>query len=158
ADLAEVTPYERPAVGAADAAPIAPTEGVAALASIVEDGVVAILLSDEARAAGVVLDTIGGLDRRDQELARPLLTHETSLALDDKLAQLTRAGWNQGLVLHVPAGVRVSEPVVLRWATGAGGHALLTRTVLDLGEGAAVELVEEILPSDGAAARGEPQA
>jgi Fe-S cluster assembly scaffold protein SufB len=157
ADLSEVAPYERPAVLAPDAADGATGDGIAALASIVEDGVEAIVLSAEARAAGVVLDTIGGLGRRDLSLARRLLAEESSLPLDDKLAQLTRAGWNQGLVLHVPAGVRLAEPVVLRWAVGAGGRALLTRTVVDLGEGAAVQLVEELLPSPGAAARGEPQ-
>jgi Fe-S cluster assembly scaffold protein SufB len=158
AELSEVRPYQRPAVLLPESGARTPPDGVAAFASVVEDSLEAIVLSDEARDAGVVLDTIGGLGRRDLALARRLLADETSLPLDDKLAQLTRAGWNQGLVLHVPAGVRLSEPVVLRWAVGAGGHALLTRTVVDLGEGAAVQLVEELMPSPGAAARGEPQA
>src|SRR6185295_6978598 len=123
--------------------------------SIVEDRVEGLVLSDEARKAGVVIETLRGLIARDPDLARRLLTDEGSLPLDDKLAQLTRAGWNQGLVLHVPAGVRLEEPVVLRWAVGEGGRALLTRTVVDLGEGASASVVEELEGSSDAAARGE---
>jgi Fe-S cluster assembly scaffold protein SufB len=156
ADLAEVRAHETPAtVPASDSASV-PAD-VAAFASIVEDTVEAISLSPAARAAGVLLDTIGRLVGRDPGLARRLLPDETSLPLDDKLAQLTRAGWNQGLVLHVPAGVRLEEPVVLRWAVGAGGRALLTRTVVDLGDGASVSLVEELEGSPGAATRDDAQ-
>jgi Fe-S cluster assembly scaffold protein SufB len=160
ADLADVRawpePADAPAAGAGTEV-VAPDD-VAAFASVTEDRVDAIVLSDAARSAGLVLDTIGGLLRRDPGLARRLLADERTLPLDDKLAQLTRAGWNQGLVLHVPAGVRLDQPVVLRWSVGAGGRALLTRTIVDLGEGAAASIVEELEGSDGAAERGEAQA
>jgi Fe-S cluster assembly scaffold protein SufB len=36
---------------------------------------------------------------------------------------------------------------VLRWAVGAPGHALLTRTIVELGEGAAASVLEELVPS-----------
>jgi Fe-S cluster assembly scaffold protein SufB len=159
ADLSEVQPWTAPAI-AADPSAAGPgvPDGVAGFASIVEDRVDAIGLSETARTAGVVIDTIGGFVRRDPERARRLLADEHSLPLDDKLAQLTRAGWNQGLVVHVPAGVRVDQPIVLRWAVGQGGRALLTRTIVDFAEGASAEIVEELLPSEAAAQRGEPQA
>jgi Fe-S cluster assembly scaffold protein SufB len=160
ADLSAVQAWPEPA-GAPDpdarSSNGAPAD-VAAWASIVEDRVEALVLSDEARTAGVVLDTLGGLIARDRDLARRLIADERSLPLDDKLAQLTRAGWNQGLIVHVPAGVRLAQPIVLRWAVGASGHALLTRTIVDLGEGAAAEIVEELEGSPDAASRGEPQA
>jgi len=156
ADLGEARAWESP-----DAAPRSTTsavpEGVDAFASLTDAGVDDLSLSDEASRAGVVLDTIEGLISRDEELARRLLADDASLPMNDKLAQQTRAGWNQGLVLHVPAGVRLARPVVLRWNVGAGGRALLTRTIVDLADGAAAEVVEELLPSDGAAERGEPQ-
>ncbi len=60
---------------------------------------------------------------------------------------MTRAGWNQGVVLRVPAGVRVERPIVIRWAVGAPDRALLTRTVIELGDGAEASLVEELVPS-----------
>jgi Fe-S cluster assembly scaffold protein SufB len=71
---------------------------------------------------------------------------------------MTRAGWNQGLVLHVPAGVRLERPIVLGWRVGEPGRALLTRTIVDLAEGASASVVEEIEASDGAEDRTGRQA
>jgi Fe-S cluster assembly scaffold protein SufB len=106
----------------------------------------------------VILDSLGGLIGRDPALAGRLLGDDASLPLDDKLAQMTRAGWNQGVVVHVPAGVRLQRPIVLRWRTGEPGRALLTRTILDLGEGASASIVEELEASDGAHDRTGDQA
>jgi Fe-S cluster assembly scaffold protein SufB len=155
ADLGEV----RPSVSAGNSAdrPLALPSDVAALASVGDGGVVSVAIGDAARNAGVVVDSLTRIVTRDPPLARRLLTDAGSLPLDDKLAQLSRAGWTEGLVVHVPAGVRLEEPIVLRWLVGAGGQALLTRTVIELGERASAEIVEELLPSDGAAERGEPQ-
>jgi Fe-S cluster assembly scaffold protein SufB len=156
ADLAEVRPPDGP-VSHPSSTMTRATEGVAALASVTDDGVGSIALSDEARAAGIVLEAVGDLLDRDETLARRLLADEASLPLNDKLAQLTRAGWSHGLVLHVPDGVRLSQPVVLRWAVGRARRALLSRTIVDLGAGAAIELVEELLPGEDAAQREQPQ-
>jgi Fe-S cluster assembly scaffold protein SufB len=156
ADLAEVRPPDGPVSHPSSTMTRAP-EGVAALASVTDDGVGSIALSDEARAAGIVLEAVGDLLDRDEALARRLLADEASLPLNDKLAQLTRAGWSHGLVLHVPDGVRLSQPVVLRWAVGRARRALLSRTIVDLGAGAAIELVEELLPGEDAAQREQPQ-
>ncbi|MDQ3127487.1 MAG: SufD family Fe-S cluster assembly protein, partial [Chloroflexota bacterium] len=163
ANLADVVPWDAlpgpasPAVAATASEADLPT-GAAGLAAIAEDRVERIVLDAEASAAGVVLDTIAGVVARDPELARRLLADAGSLPDDDKLAQLTRAGWNQGLVLHVPAGVRLERPIVLRWQAGEPSRALLTRTILDLGEGASASVVEELLPSAGAGDRDAPQA
>ena len=161
ADLGAVQPWPR-VQGASESVairePRASDDGLAALASIAEDRVEAIVLSDEARREGVVVETLSSLVARDASLARRLLGDDGSLPLDDKLAQLTRAAWNEGLVVHVPAGVRLEQPIVLRWAVGEGGRALLTRTLVDLGEGASAEIVEELGASTRAAQRGDPQA
>jgi Fe-S cluster assembly scaffold protein SufB len=117
----------------------------------------ALALSDAARAAGVIVDTVDGVIERDPQLARRLLADEGSLPIDDKLAQMTRAGWNQGLVIHVPAGVRLAEPIAVTWGVGVGGRAVLTRTIVDLGEGASASLVEELqaFPGDANAEAGQ---
>ena len=160
ADLTAVRPWESPA--ARPDRSTAPGDGlpedVAGLAAFTEDRVDALVLDEASVAAGVILDTLDGLIQRDEELARRLLGDDASLPLDDKLAQLTRAGWNQGVVLHVPAGVRLERPIVLRWQAGEAGRALLTRTILDLGEGAAASVVEELEPSPVASGHDEPQA
>jgi Fe-S cluster assembly protein SufD len=56
----------------------------------------------------------------------------------------------------VPAGVRLERPIILRWAAGAPERALLTRTLIRLGEGAEASLVEEL--DGGAAAEAAGQA
>ena len=155
-DLAAVTPWDEPAT-APDGISLALPDGAAGFAAFRDNGVDALSLDDETRAAGVVIDSLGGLIARDPDLARRLLADETTLP-QDKLAQLTRAGWNQGVVVHVPAGVRLDRPIVLQWRTGEPGRALLTRTILDLGEGASASIVEELEASDGALDRDGAQA
>ncbi len=70
-----------------------------------------------------------------------------SLPAEDRLAQLSLAAWNQGVVVRVPDGVVLDAPIVVRWAVGAPGRALHARTIVELGEGASASLVEELVPS-----------
>jgi Fe-S cluster assembly scaffold protein SufB len=60
--------------------------------------------------------------------------------------------------VHVPSGVRLARPIVLRWQAGAPGRALLTRTIIDLGEGASASIVEELESSPDALDRTGAQA
>ncbi|HEX8939136.1 MAG TPA: SufD family Fe-S cluster assembly protein [Candidatus Limnocylindrales bacterium] len=146
ARLADVRPAATDVPAPVDPTTAAVPEGAAGIAALGEDAVAALALAPEARAAGVVLDTLGGLLRRDEPLLRRLL-EASPLPDDDKLAQLTRALWSQGLVLHVPDGVRLERPVVLRWAVGAPARALLGRTLVSLGEDAGLSIVEEHVAS-----------
>ena len=157
ADLGGVTPWAAPAAGPAAGTTSALPEGAAGFIALAEDRVDALALDEAAAADGVVIDTLAGLVALDQDLARRLLGDEASLPLDDKLAQLTRAGWNQGVVVHVPPGVRIDRPIVIRWEAGEPGRALATRTVIDLGAGASASIVEELLPSATASDRTGPQ-
>ncbi len=144
ARLADVRPYTAPAAvapGATKAALL--PEGAAAYAEITENRVTALILSPEAREAGVVLETLDGLRARDPKLFRRLLDGGCALPENDKLAQMTRALWSQGLLLRVPDGVRLERPVVLRWIVGEPGTALFARTVISVGEDAEVSVVEE---------------
>jgi len=159
AELADVQPWPSPATAPAIDHGATVPDGAAGIASLREDRVTALSLDDETRAAGVVLETLGGLVARDDGLARRLLADGDALPADDKLAQLTRAGWNQGIVLHVPAGVKLGRPVILRWEVGQGGRALLTRTIVDLGPGASASVLEELDSSaDRPPVPGAPQA
>jgi Fe-S cluster assembly scaffold protein SufB len=155
ADLGAVRPYDAAAAEAQGG--VALPDGTAALAELREDAIDALELDDEARAAGVTLETLGGLVRRDPTAARGLLDDATTLPAQDALAQLTRAAWNQGIAIRIPDGVRLDRPIVLRWAAGAPGRALITRTIVELGDGASASLVEE-LTAGAATAEGEGQA
>lgn len=123
-------------------------DATSGLLELVEDGVGAATLDAAAAAAGVRLVTLGQLVRDDPALARRLLVDEPILPADEKFAWLGRAAWTQGVVLHVPAGVRLERPVVVRWAVGAP-RTLIGRTLIVLEDGAEASVVEELVAADG---------
>ncbi len=154
AELGDVRLYDEPA-GAPD--PGRPGEisgGLAGLADLHEDRVEALVVDEAAHAAGVRVETLGGLLASEPDAARRLLGDTSALPAGDRFAQLTRAGWNQGVAIRVPAGVRLEQPIVVRWAAGAPDRGLLTRTIVELGDGAAASIVEELGSSDRAGAGG----
>ena len=150
AELGDVRLYEEPA-GAPDPTRPAPLpHGLAGLADLSEDGVAALVVDDASRAAGVRVETLAGLVAADPDGAERLLADTSALPATDRFAQLTRAGWNQGVAIRVPAGVRLERPIVVRWSAGAPDRGLLTRTIVELGDGAAASIVEELGASDEA--------
>jgi ABC-type transport system involved in Fe-S cluster assembly, permease component len=122
----------------------------------------AAALSPAARAAGVTLTSLGNLLATDPARARELLDGTGSLPSDDRFAQLTRALWSDGIVLDVPAAVRLDRPILLRWAAGVPAVATVGRTFIRLGAGARASVVEELVPTgpdiDCAAGETVPQA
>ena len=117
------------------------------LIEIDEGRVAAVALSSTAQAAGVVLRPL--LD--DVDSVRDLLDGGPSVASNDKFAQLTRALWSQGVLVDIPAGVTLERPIVVRWAVGAPDRALITRTVIRLGDKAHGSIVEELVESEAGA-------
>ena len=157
AHLSAVRPYPTGGVrgvGAAGAGKL--PEGAAAYAEFAEDRLAALVLSPEARQAGVIVETLASLGARDPELLRSLLEGGCTLPENDKLGQMTRALWTHGFYLHVPDGVRLELPIVLRWTMGAPNRALTSRTIISIGDDAEASIVEEQVGSASAAA--EPQA
>lgn len=117
---------------------------------IVEGAVRGITLSAAAREAGVLLRPLAD----DVDGVRELLDGGHGVPATDRFAQLTRAVWTQGVRIDVPAGVRLERPIVVRWALGEPDRALVTRTIVRLGDGASASIVEELVPSDRAAIAG----
>ncbi|TMD29670.1 MAG: SufD family Fe-S cluster assembly protein [Chloroflexi bacterium] len=158
ADLTGATPYVRtassPAAGPAETVP----DGAAAMIELREDGVTTVALGEEARRAGVILETFGAALDRDRAGLQADFEGGPHLPGDDKLAQLTRAFWSQGVRLLVPDGVVLADPIVVRWEAGVPDRALITRTLVRIGAGARAAIVEELLPSgpEIACAEGEP--
>ncbi len=150
ASLGDAAPYTM-AASAAATAPAPADAAIAGLLELREDGVVVASLDPVTAAAGVRLLTLGELVRTDDALAKALIADDPILPADEKLAQMGRAAWVQGVVLHVPAGVHVERPIVLRWAVGAP-RSLIGRTIIVLGEGAEAQVVEELVASDAVVA------
>jgi Fe-S cluster assembly scaffold protein SufB len=146
ADLAGATPYTGLDGSMAEAA--AP-EGVAGLIELREDGLAARSIDAKAAADGVRLLTLPELVATDEALARVLMDGAPLLPAGEKLAELSRAAWTSGIIVHVPAGVRVERPIVLRWSLGAP-RTLVGRTIIVLEDGAEATVVEELVASDEA--------
>jgi Fe-S cluster assembly scaffold protein SufB len=91
---------------------------------------------------------LGELVASDAALARDLLA-AGPIPVDERLAELSWAAWTQGIVLHVPAGLAIEAPMVLRWSLGAP-RTLVARTLIVLGDGAEASVVEELVASDAA--------
>ena len=113
-----------------------------------EGDVAGVALSAEATATGVEFTTIADLAHRDPDRVRALLEGGATIPADDRFAQLTRALWAQGVILDIPAGVSLARPIIIRWAAGAPGRALVSRTVIALGDGAQAVVLEELVGSD----------
>jgi len=158
ADLFAASPYVRTASAAA--APGEVPEGADGVIELREDAVVRLALAPGLAERGVALETLGAALARDAAGVREALT-ATALPADEKLAWLARGFWSQGIHLHVPAGVVLERPIILRWAAGGPERALLTRTLIRLDEGAEAALVEELVasgpPIGGAAGEPVPQ-
>jgi len=141
ASLDDALPYVRTAT-----VPAAPGELPATVAGLIElheDGVATLVLDKRALAAGVRLQTLGDLIATDEAAARQLLA-ASPIPVDEKLAELARAAWTQGVVVQVPAGVTVERPIVVRWTLGAA-RTLIGRTLIVLGDGADASVVEELV-------------
>jgi Fe-S cluster assembly protein SufD len=148
ADLGEVTAYPGLADAKAGSAP-AP-DGLAALAWFDEDRIASLVVDAEAAAAGVRVESLADVVRTEPGVARSLLID--ALTADDRLAQLSRATWNRGVLVRVPPNVRLTRPIVVRWSVGAPNRAVHARTIVQLGDRAEASLVEEIVASDATVA------
>jgi Fe-S cluster assembly scaffold protein SufB len=149
AHLAETELYLSPLV---EPATIALPTGAAGLLVITDGDLTGARLSREATSAGVTLTTLAAFMAGRPDRARELLDGATTLPADDRFAQLTRAAWSQGVVLDVPAGAQLADPIVIRWATGEAGRAVIGRTFIVLGDGAKVRVLEELVGADGSTA------
>ncbi len=151
ADLSTVRPYLRTAIAPDEAGTL--PDGADGVIELREDRVVRLALAPGLAERGVALETLGAALARDAAGVRAALL-ATALPPDEKLAWLSRGFWSQGIHLYVPAGVRLERPIILRWTAGAPDRALLTRTLIRLGEGAEASLVEELVAPAGAGTGG----
>jgi Fe-S cluster assembly protein SufD len=70
----------------------------------------------------------------------------TVVTREDAFTARNREGWTHGALVHVPAGTRLEQPIVIRAGVG---EALEWRTLIVLEEGAEAEVWEEWVSADG---------
>jgi Fe-S cluster assembly scaffold protein SufB len=153
-DFAAVEPY-RPAAGI-DGDDAALPSGASALLHVQDDRLVARLLSPEARAAGLILTTFEEAARQHPALLRAAIEGGISLPSDDAFGQVARALSTVALFVHVPEGVSLAAPIVIRWTHGRAGFGLIGRAVISDSETAGPRATSlwwgttEIVLADGA--------
>jgi Fe-S cluster assembly protein SufB len=148
----EMRPYPR--AGEARELSSAVPEGASALLEVAADRVVARGLTAEAASRGVIVDTFENVLRREPDLLRRLMEGGNTLPSNDRFAQVARAAHTLGVIVHVPDGVELADPIVLRWAQGEPGRALVTRTIVSLGRDAHARFLEEQMAADSATGGG----
>lgn len=120
-------------------------DGAAALVTLVGDAAAERVLGAAAREAGVVIERLAEVIRDHPEAVPAQLLAGATLPPDEAFAQVPRAVSTLDLVIHVPAGVQLRDPIVLRTRVGDAGSGTVGRTIVSLGAGASARLLEEQL-------------
>lgn len=109
------------------------------------DGSVAhVDLDAELGSKGVVLTSLRAAVEEHQSLLEEFLAAEAVPAESGKFQALNAALWTDGILLHVPRGVRMELPVrVSRWISEPG-RALFSRTLILAEEGSRVSFIDEV--------------
>jgi Fe-S cluster assembly protein SufD len=101
-------------------------------------------------AADVEVEVSGGEGATVVSLAEAVSSHAelierhlgSLVPIEDPFVARNEAGWSDGVLVHVPRGVTVSEPIRIEVPVDAGGAAISWRTLVVLEEGAEVEIWE----------------
>lgn len=105
---------------------------------------------DSYTGANAAVELSGGEGATVVSLAAAVETHGELLAralgslvpVEDPFVARNEADWRDGVLVHVPRGVRLSEPVRIEVPLDASGSAVSWRTLIVLEEGAEAEVWE----------------
>jgi Fe-S cluster assembly protein SufD len=105
---------------------------------------------DSYAAADAAVEVSGGEGATVVSLAEAVESHAELLreklgslvGVEDPFVARNEAGWRDGVLVHVPRGVRLSEPVRIEVPIDASGSAVSWRTLILLEEGADAEVWE----------------
>jgi len=117
-----------------------------------DGGVVLDEIAEAVAAQGVVFGSIRRLADERPELLEPILG--TIVGYDEKFAAENGALWTDGVLLHVPAGVKIAQPFHTAYEIVSEGAAQQWRVMIVLEEGAEATLVEEHLTGEPGYANG----
>ncbi len=101
-------------------------------------------------AAGAEVEVVGAEGATVVSLSEALSSHAELLhqhlgslvPIEDPFVARNEAGWRDGVLVHVPRGVTVAEPIRIEVPVDAGGAAINWRTLVVLEEGAEAEVWE----------------
>ena len=105
---------------------------------------------DSYTTADAAVEVSGGEGATVVSLAEAVESHGELLegalgslvSIEDPFVARNEADWRDGVLVHVPRGVRLTEPVRIEVPVDAGGSAVSWRTLIVLEEGAEAEVWE----------------
>ena len=114
----------------------------------IDGKVVALSLDDGLAEQGVVLASLADAVGSGERHVEDYLATEAVPARDGKFEALNAALWSDGVLLYVPRGVQLDNPIRLsRWVS-KGGSAVFSRILIIAEEDSRVSFVDEILSPD----------
>jgi Fe-S cluster assembly protein SufD len=112
---------------------------------LIDGHVVHTELDADLAKKGVVLSSLHGAIDTHPELVKEHLATRAVPPEEGKFAALNAALWNDGILLHVPRGVKLDHPVrVTRWFSESGA-AYFSRTLIVAESASQVSYVDEVL-------------
>ncbi len=108
-------------------------------------GAVSLELGGAAEAGAIVLPLEVALAEQPDAIREHL---GSLVSIEDPFVARNDAGWEGGLLVYVPSGVRVSDPIEVSVLQGAAGSTLNWRTLIVLEDGAEAEVWESYASSD----------
>ena len=140
ARFGEITVY--PQAGVAPGSEGDLPEGASAYLHVRENAIVERAISPVAREAGIFIGTFEEALRDRPDVLRGAIEGGDSLPADDAFGQVARAVATLGLLIHVPEGLSLAAPILVRWDLGTAGRGLVSRRVISLGRGAHASILE----------------
>ena len=137
-------------VGGTPDAARARLQGLTASCRVVQVGAAApvIELDPVLEKQGVIVLDLLAAAREHPDLVRDHLGTRAAPPSAGKFAALNGALWSGGVFVHVPAGVRIEDPIrILRWIDEPG-LAYFPRTLIVAADGSQVGVVEEFASPD----------
>jgi Fe-S cluster assembly protein SufD len=114
----------------------------------IDGQVIHVDLLEELKEKGVVLMSLREAVRAHPELLKEHLAQEALPPEQGKFEALNAALWTDGILLHVPRGVRLDLPVrITRWIAQPGA-AFFNRTLIVAEPGSQVSYVDEVISDD----------
>ena len=140
ARFGEITVY--PTAGVAPDSDGELPDGASAYLHVRENAIVERAVSPVAREAGIFLGTFEEALRERPDALRAAIEGGESLPTDDAFGQVARAVATLGILIHVPEGLSLTAPILVRWDLGTAGRGIVSRTVISLGKGAHASILE----------------
>jgi len=134
----EFTPIDKLELDALPAAAGADAASITELPFAFDDALV--LAAPGERADGVIVAPL----REALDANAPGADAFGSIVRPGFFADLNAEEWTDGTLVHVPAGVVLTEPILITAVQGDAGHALHHRTLVVLGVGAQADVYEQV--------------